>query len=147
MHSVIEAIVKAQPPVWGVGMMVAQKFIAAMIRSDKTPVKALGSVLLSFTALLKVEGYTAAVIDMQALLLQVLDENKDADPAALLEILRSGIEREHLKILETAPQTYATTFGAMVKQAGSIPIDPQSLDAIAEHLDAFTGSLLEETET
>ncbi len=144
MIGVIEAVVGAQPPIWRIGIMTAQKFLAALVKSEQVPVKAIGSLLLSFFALIKLEGYASGVIELQTNILKALDENAEADPKELVAILRQALEIEHTKLVTNANALYTTTLGAMVRQTATMPVDPQGLDAAAETFNAFTEAVLEE---
>lgn len=144
MTSVIEAVVTAQPPIWRIGIMAAQKFLAALVRSEQVPVKAIGSLLLSFFALIKLEGYSSGIIEMQTNLLKVLEENSEADPKELVSLLKQALELEHTKLVQNAGSLYATTLGAMVRQTATISVDPQGLDGASETFNAFTEAVLEE---
>jgi hypothetical protein len=144
MISVIEAVVNAQPPIWRIGIMTAQKFLAALVSSEQVAVKAIGSLLLSFFALIKLEGYSSGVIELQTNILQILKENADAKPAELLSMLEATLEAEHEKLVQNAGPLYATTLGAMIRQTMSMPVDAHALDAVADTFNAFTVAVLEE---
>ncbi len=144
MISVIEAIVTAQPPIWKIGIMAAQKFLGALVKSQQMPVKAIGSLLLSFFALIKLEGYSSGVVELQTNLLKVLEENPEADPAELVSILKDALELEHAKLVQNAGALYASTLSAMIRQTMSMPADPHGLDGAADTFNAFTVAVLEE---
>ncbi len=144
MIGVIEAIVGSQPPIWRVGIMAAQKFLAALVKSEQVAVKAIGSLLLSFFALIKLEGYSSGVIELQTNLQRVFEENADADPQELLDVVKEALELEHQKLVKNAGALYASTLSAMIRQTMSMPVDPHGLDGAADTLNAFTEAVLEE---
>jgi hypothetical protein len=144
MKSVIESVVASQPPVWRIGIMTAQKFLAALVKSEQVPVKAIGSLLLSFFALIKLEGYSSGILELQTNVLKALDENKDASPEKLLEVLRDALEIEHEKLVKNAGALYMTTLSAMIRQTASMPVDATGLDSASDTFNAFTEAALEE---
>lgn len=144
MQGVIETVVASQPPVWRIGIMTAQKFLAALVKSEQVPVKAIGSMLLSFFALIKLEGYASGILELQTNVIKALNENKDASPEQLVAVLREALEIEHTKLTKNAGSLYMTTLGAMIRQTASMPVDAAGLDGASSTFNAFTEAVLEE---
>ena len=142
----LQSVAESQPPMWGIAIIVAQKFLATLTRSENTALQATSAMLMSFAALVKLEGFLTGVFSFQEAQLQALAEiEKDnADPAEVLSLFKMMIEREHLKVTQMAPDLYKGMYMGLRDQVLLSPPVPGVLDPAAESFTAFNAEALKE---